>query len=175
MGRVTLFSTLLNFAGGFDTPVLLPGRGDSSGKVLVVQKGGLVRILDPKAGTIDATPVLDVTSQVATDGERGLLGPGSGARFRLVYICMTAQNGGIQIRKFAATTPGATGNGDIIFSTPMACWSSVPVMVAAVANRKFGTMVCAIPSATASTRRPASSISAMSDGAPGKRSTWHTG
>lgn len=108
-------------ATGFDTPVYLTGRGDSSGKVLVVQKSGLVRVLDPQTGTIDATPFLDVTSQVATDGERGLLGLALAPDFStsgLVYIYMTATNGDIQIRKFTATAAGATGNGDIIFSTP---------------------------------------------------------
>ena len=110
-------------AGGFDTPLFLTGRGDGSGKVLVVQKGGLVRVLDPKTGTIDAAPFLDVTSQVATDGERGLLGLALAPDFAtsgLVYIYMTAKNGDIQIRKFTATATGATGNGDIILSTPHA-------------------------------------------------------
>ncbi|HTN39813.1 MAG TPA: cadherin domain-containing protein, partial [Asticcacaulis sp.] len=58
---------------GFDAAVFLTGRGDGSGKVLVVEKGGLVRVLDPTTGTIDAAPFLDVRSQLATDGERGLL------------------------------------------------------------------------------------------------------
>ncbi len=110
-------------AAGFDTPIFLTGRGDGSGKVLVAQKGGLVRVLDPKTGTIDATPFLDVTSQVATDGERGLLGLALAPDFAtsgLVYIYMTAKNGDIQIRKFTATATGATGTGDVIFSTPHA-------------------------------------------------------
>ena len=110
-------------ATGFDTPVFLTGRGDGSGKVLVVQKGGLVRVLDPRNGAIDATPFLDVTSQVATDGERGLLSLALAPDFAtsgLLYIYMTATNGDIQIRKFTATAAGAAGTGDIIFSTPHA-------------------------------------------------------
>ncbi|MGA9659026.1 MAG: PQQ-dependent sugar dehydrogenase [Asticcacaulis sp.] len=110
-------------ATGFNAPVFLTGRGDGSGKVLVVQKGGLVRVLDPQTGTVDAMPFLDVTSQVSTDGERGLLGLALAPDFAtsgLFYIYMTAPNGDIQIRRFTATASGASGAGDIIFSTPHA-------------------------------------------------------
>jgi glucose/arabinose dehydrogenase len=110
-------------ATGFDTPVFLTGRGDGSGKVLVVQKGGLVRVLDPQTSTIDTAPFLDVSSQVATDGERGLLSLALAPDFTtsgFFYVYMIATNGDIQIRKFTATATGATGNGDVIFSTPHA-------------------------------------------------------
>ena len=58
---------------GFAQPLYLAGIPDGSGRVLVVQQGGLIRILDPAAGTAAATPFLDVSAQIATDGERGLL------------------------------------------------------------------------------------------------------
>ncbi len=108
---------------GFDTPVYLLGRGDGTGRVLVVQKGGLVRALDPATGVIESAPFLDVSSQVATDGERGLLSLALAPDFATsgkVYAYMIATNGNIQIRRFTAGTSGvlASDMGDIILSIP---------------------------------------------------------
>jgi glucose/arabinose dehydrogenase len=108
---------------GFDTPVYLLGRGDGTNRVLVVQKSGLVRVLDPSTGVIESAPFLDVSSQIATDGERGLLSLALAPDFATsgkVYAYMIATNGNIQIRKF---TTGASGvpssdTGDIILSIP---------------------------------------------------------
>lgn len=106
---------------GFDTPVYLLGRGDGTGRVLVVQKGGLVRVLDPATGVIESAPFLDVSSQVATDGERGLLSLALARDFATsgeVYAYMIATNGNIQIRRFTAGASGvpASDTGDIILS-----------------------------------------------------------
>jgi glucose/arabinose dehydrogenase len=59
---------------GFAQPLFVTGTGDNSGRLFVVQKAGLIRILDPATGTIASTPFLDVASQLNTDFERGLLG-----------------------------------------------------------------------------------------------------
>ncbi len=58
---------------GFDQPVFLTAMPDGSGRVLVVERGGRVRILDPATGAVAGTPFLDITGQVSTSGERGLL------------------------------------------------------------------------------------------------------
>jgi len=54
-----------------DSPVEITNAGDS--RLFVVQKGGLIRILNAN-GTINATPFLNLSSIITTNGERGLLG-----------------------------------------------------------------------------------------------------
>jgi len=58
-------------ATGFNAPVFATAP-DGDSRLFVVEKGGLVRIL--QNGSILATPFLDIRSQVDTSGERGLLG-----------------------------------------------------------------------------------------------------
>ena len=59
------------FSGG---PLFMVQVPDGSGRMYVVEKSGTIRILDPAAGTIAATPFLSVAGQVSTTGEQGLLG-----------------------------------------------------------------------------------------------------
>lgn len=91
---------------GFAAPVYLAPLSDNSGRVLVVERAGRIRILNPATGTIAATPFLDITGQVSTDGERGLLGvalaPDYGTSGR-AYIYLTAPDGAIQLRRYVAT------------------------------------------------------------------------
>lgn len=63
--------TLQSFATGFDSPVEITNAGDS--RLFIVQKGGLIKILNAN-GTINATPFLNLSSIITTNGERGLLG-----------------------------------------------------------------------------------------------------
>jgi glucose/arabinose dehydrogenase len=88
---------------GFSAPLYLTGIPDGSGRVLVVQQGGLIRILDPAAGTVAATPFLNVSAQIATDGERGLLGLALAPDFNATgtfYVFLTDPAGRIQIRRY---------------------------------------------------------------------------
>lgn len=90
-------------ATGFSAPLYLTGIPDGSGRVLVVQQGGLIRILDPVAGTVAATPFLNVSTQVATDGERGLLGLALAPDFNATgtfYVFLTDTGGRVQIRRY---------------------------------------------------------------------------
>jgi glucose/arabinose dehydrogenase len=60
-----------SFATGFSGALEITHANDS--RLFVVQKGGLIRILNSN-GTINPTPFLNLTSLVSTGGERGLLG-----------------------------------------------------------------------------------------------------
>ncbi len=60
-------------ASGLSAPIFLAGFPDGSGRVAVVERAGRIRLLDPATGAIAGTPFLDITSQIATDGEKGLL------------------------------------------------------------------------------------------------------
>jgi glucose/arabinose dehydrogenase len=58
--------------GGLDRPLGLVNAGDGSGRLFIVQQGGLIRIL--KDGALLTTPFLDLSQKVVCCGERGLLG-----------------------------------------------------------------------------------------------------
>lgn len=58
---------------GFAQPLFLGGIPGTDG-VVVLQKGGLARMLNPETGTIEGVPFLDLAGAVSTDSERGLLG-----------------------------------------------------------------------------------------------------
>ncbi|HEV2815909.1 MAG TPA: PQQ-dependent sugar dehydrogenase [Allosphingosinicella sp.] len=88
---------------GFAQPLYLTAVPDGSGRVFVVQQFGLIRILNPATGAVAATPFLDLTGQLSTDGERGLLGFALAPDFaasRVFYVYLTAPGGQIQIRRY---------------------------------------------------------------------------
>ena len=62
---------LETFASGFSSPVEITNAGDS--RLFVVEKGGKIKILNSDK-TTNTTAFLDLTGQVATSNEQGLLG-----------------------------------------------------------------------------------------------------
>ncbi len=88
---------------GFSQPLYLTGIADGSGRVLVVQQGGLIRILDPATGAVAATPFLDVSTQISSVGERGLLGLALAPDFNATgtfYVFLTDPSGRVQLRRY---------------------------------------------------------------------------
>lgn len=131
----TVRVTVTNVAGGgfqvrrvgtgFTAPIFVAALPDMTGRVLVVERAGRIRILNPATGAIAATAFLDITGQVSTDGERGLLAvalapdyPTSGR----AYIFMTAPGGAIQLRRY--TSPAGNrdaldaASGDVLIEIP---------------------------------------------------------
>jgi glucose/arabinose dehydrogenase len=110
---------------GFSAPIFVTAMPDMTGRVLVVERAGRIRILNPATGAIAATPFLDITGQVSTDGERGLLSlvlaPDYATSGR-AYIYMTALDGSIQLRRY--TSPGSNRDvldattGDVLITIP---------------------------------------------------------
>lgn len=112
-------------AVGLNQPAFLAPVPDGSGRVFVVELGGRVLLLSPSAGTIAPTPFLDLTGQIATDGERGLLGFATAPDFRnsgTFYVFVTIPGGTIEIRRYR--TMGGNrdradpATGDAILSVP---------------------------------------------------------
>jgi glucose/arabinose dehydrogenase len=65
--------SLVLTAGGFAQPIGIAHAGDGSGRLFIVEQGGLVKII--KNGTVVATPFLNVSSLLKSSaGEQGLLG-----------------------------------------------------------------------------------------------------
>lgn len=80
-------------ATGLDQPLYLTApAGDS--RQFIVEKGGLVKVLS--GGQVQATPFLDLSGKVATQGERGLLG--------LAFDPAFASNGRLYVDYIDATT-----------------------------------------------------------------------
>src|SRR5262245_7894616 len=57
---------------GLASPLFVGHAGDASGRLFIVERGGLVKVAQPGAST--ATVFLDVQSKVVAGGEQGLLG-----------------------------------------------------------------------------------------------------
>ncbi len=83
-------------ASGFSHPLGIGHAGDGSGRMFIVEQGGLVRII--KSGATLPTPCLVVAGQLkSASGEQGLLGiafpPGYGPARPYVFINYTGTSG----------------------------------------------------------------------------------
>lgn len=119
---------LRRVGAGFTQPLYvapIPGTG----LLVVLQKGGRIRVLDPETGTISGTDFLDVSTEVATDSERGLLGLAFSPDFvsdRTFYINLTNTSGNTEIRRYqmqagsSVLANGATGDVILTITQPFA-------------------------------------------------------
>lgn len=83
--------------GKFETPVAMAQRAGDSG-IYVAEKTGRIRVL--RDDVTSATPVLDISSEVSTEGERGLLGLAFAPNSRLFYVHYTDKSGTIHLTEF---------------------------------------------------------------------------
>ncbi len=101
--------TLQEVASGFQTPVELVNSGDGSGRLFVVEQGGTIKVLS--SGVATATLFLDISSVIASGGERGLLGLAFHPQYssnRAFYVYYTrASDGALTIARYlrSATNP----------------------------------------------------------------------
>ena len=72
-------------------------------RLFIVEKTGQIKVLDLATGGVLATPFLDVSSQILTDGERGLLGlafdPGFASN-GFLYVNLINLSGDTEIRRY---------------------------------------------------------------------------
>ena len=61
-------------ATGLTVPLFAVAPPGDTSRLFLVEKTGQIKILDFATGQILATPFLNVSGQINTDGERGLLG-----------------------------------------------------------------------------------------------------
>ncbi|HEY0325884.1 MAG TPA: PQQ-dependent sugar dehydrogenase [Allosphingosinicella sp.] len=97
---------------GFSQPLFLAQVPDNSGRVFVVERTGRIRILNPATGAIAATPFLDVSGQILTDGERGLLGFATAPDFATsgtFYVYLIGLTGNSEVRRYQVQA----GNRDV--------------------------------------------------------------
>ena len=92
---------LETFASGFTSPVEITNAGDS--RLFIVEKGGKIKILNAD-GTTNTTSFLDISSQVTTGSEQGLLGLAFHPNYSsngLFFINYTNLSGNTVIAKYA--------------------------------------------------------------------------
>lgn len=101
--------SLIPFAGGFSGPVAIVHAGDGSGRLFVVEQGGIVRLV--RNGAVAPQPFLNISSLVTAGGEQGLLGlafpPGFAARgnFYVNYINRSGIGNTVIARFFVGNDP----------------------------------------------------------------------
>lgn len=64
--------TMQSFGTGFSSAIAIEHPANDA-RLFIVQQGGLIRILNPNQ-TVNATPFLNLSTLIASGGERGLLG-----------------------------------------------------------------------------------------------------
>jgi len=96
--------SLETYASGFSQPVDIVHAGDS--RLFVVEKGGLIRILDADGNTLP-TPFLDIDARVnSIASERGLLGLAFHPDYEntgYFYVNYTNNSGDTRISRFSVT------------------------------------------------------------------------
>ena len=88
---------------GFVQPLFVAPVPDNTGRVFVVERTGRIRILNPATGAIAAQPFLDLSGQILTDGERGLLGFATAPDFATsgtFYVYLIGLTGNSEVRRY---------------------------------------------------------------------------
>jgi Ca2+-binding RTX toxin-like protein len=97
-------------ATGLSQPLFVGAPPGDLSRLFIVEKTGLIKILNLQTGAISSTPFLDVTGQILADGERGLLGlafhPDFAQNGRF-YVNLINASGDTEIREYrvSATDP----------------------------------------------------------------------
>jgi glucose/arabinose dehydrogenase len=86
----------MRVAGGFTAPVYVTAPPGDTSRLFVMQQSGQIRIINLPSRTVNATPYLDISSEIVYGGEQGLLGlafdPNYAANGRF-YLNYTASGG----------------------------------------------------------------------------------
>ena len=73
-GRTVTEIDAVRVASGLGQPLFLTAAPDDPTRLFVVEKTGAIKGLNAETGAVAATPFLNLTGQVATASEQGLLG-----------------------------------------------------------------------------------------------------
>jgi len=99
-------------AQGFSRPLLATNAGDGSGRLFVLEQGGVIRIVQGRA--ILPNPFLDITNQVGSGGnEQGLLGLAFHPDYEqngFFYVNYTDLNGDTVISRFQVSADASVAD-----------------------------------------------------------------
>ena len=88
---------------GLNQPLYLTSAPGDSDRLFVVEKGGDIEIIDRQTGQWNTTPFLDVSREISTNSERGLLGLAFHPEYEsngLLYVNLTNRSGNTEIRQY---------------------------------------------------------------------------
>src|SRR5215471_3424057 len=100
-------------ATSFTQPLFVGAPAGDPSRLFIVEKTGLIKIVDLASGQVLATPFLDVSSQILTDGERGLLGLAFDPNFATngyFYVNLINTNGNTEIRRYQVSSDPNVAN-----------------------------------------------------------------
>jgi len=92
------------FKSDFNSPVNLQHAGDE--RLFVVEQGGLIKVIDAD-GSVLPTPFLNLSGQISTGNERGLLGLAFHPEYAsngFFYVNYIDTNGNTQVSRFSVST-----------------------------------------------------------------------
>jgi glucose/arabinose dehydrogenase len=96
-------------AEGLAKPIAVAAPPDGSGRLFILERDGLLKVMDLATGAIAPTPALDLTGQIAITGERGLLGlafhPDFAANGRF-FVFLSQPEGTSEIREYRLGADG---------------------------------------------------------------------
>ncbi len=93
---------LVRVATGLVEPLFLAGRPGTN-DVFIAEREGVIRLLDPATGAVNATPFLNISASVGTTGEGGLLGLAPAPDYTTsghIYVHVTNNAGDTEIRRY---------------------------------------------------------------------------
>lgn len=106
LDEITL--SLKPVARGFRQPLLVTNAGDGTGRLFVVEKAGLIKIV--RNGNVQSAPFLDLSDSVSTESERGLLGLAFSPDYERngrFYVNYTDRTGTTVISRFTVSPANA--------------------------------------------------------------------
>ncbi|MDQ0250885.1 hypothetical protein J2W22_002949 [Sphingomonas kyeonggiensis] len=110
-------------SSAFTQPNNLVAKPGDATQVFVTEKTGRVKLLNVATGAVAATPFLDLSGQVSTDADGGLLGFAASADYvanGYVYVALTTTAHNLEVRRYRAAAGtrdvGDPSTGDVILS-----------------------------------------------------------
>src|SRR5262249_4799415 len=94
-------------ATSFTQPLFVGAPPGDTSRLFVVEKTGAIKIIDLASGQVLATPFLDVSSQILTDGERGLAGLAFDPNFATngyFYVDFSSTDGSTKIVRYQVSS-----------------------------------------------------------------------
>ena len=101
--------SLRKVVGGLNSPVYVTSARDGSQRLFVVEQAGTVRLV--KNGAVQSTAYLNLTSEVLSGGEQGLLSIAFHRNFAqhpFVFAAYTRSDGALQVSRFRASSASAS-------------------------------------------------------------------
>ena len=108
---------LVPFASGFNSPLNIQNAGDD--RLFIVEQPGIIRVVNSD-GSVNATPFLDISGDISSGGERGLLGLAFHPDYSnngFFYVYFTQPDGDTQVSRFSvdAGDPDVADAGSELF------------------------------------------------------------